>query len=199
MKREEQNPDKALYRQLRTLTCEQLWEGEVPRFDRATPEERIKQVSLIRAVGVVFSESGTEEQKSQVRPWLQRLLKDPAEKIRRYAMAAIPKIGAGRTEEAELLALWQSTTLEREKKFLGETLDKIGGSATLETLLQSPGEVDLRTQQKVRANVARSESPSAARLDRELAEVSGLRIHLRGRSGLEEIVGQEIEAGGRRK
>ena len=201
MTREEKSPDKALYKRLRVLTSEQLWEEEVPRFDRATSEERIKNVSLIRAVGVVFSESGSEEEKSVVRPWLHRLLKDPAEKIRRYAMAAIPKIGAGPKEEEELLSLWQTTTLEREKKFLGETLNKIGGSVTLKILQQSPGEAPLRTQQKVQANVARSERPSALRMDQVLADFSGLRIHLRGRRGLEEIVREEIEetSGNRRK
>src|SRR5687768_13505516 len=105
MKSGEKNRDKELYKELRALTCQQLWGAEVPRFDQATPEERIKRVSLIRAVGVVFSESGTEAQKNAVRPWLHRLLQDPAEKIRRYAMAALPKIGAGPKEEAELLAL----------------------------------------------------------------------------------------------
>ena len=191
MKHGGKNPDKELYARLRILTCEQLWEEEVPRFDRATPEERMRNVSVIRAVGVVFSESGTEEQKDVVRPWLHRLLQDPAEKIRRYAMAAMPKIGAGRAEETELLSLWKTTPLEREKKFLGEALNKIGGSATLKLLQQSPA--PLRTQQKVQANVARNERPSVVRMDRLLADFSGLRIHLRGRSGLEEIVRQEIE------
>jgi 23S rRNA G2445 N2-methylase RlmL len=191
MKHGEKNPDKELYSRLRTLTCEQLWEEEVPRFDRATAGERMKNVSLIRAVGVVFSESGTAEQKNAVRPWLHRLLQDPAEKIRRYAMAALPKIGAGPKEEAELLSLWQTTTLEREKKFLSEALNKIGGSATLEILQQSPA--PLRTQQKVQANVARNERPSAVRMDRVLSDFAELKIHLRGRSGLEEIVRQEIE------
>ncbi|MEO6785075.1 MAG: hypothetical protein ABI318_02990, partial [Chthoniobacteraceae bacterium] len=124
MKSGERNPDKELYRQLRTLTCEELWEDEVPAFDRASPEERREKVSLVRAVGVVFSESGTAAQRDAVRPWLRRLLQDPCEKIRRYAMAALPKIGAGPGEEKELLSLLRTTTEDREKKFLGQTLEK---------------------------------------------------------------------------
>src|SRR5215204_4110645 len=113
----EKNQDKELYKKLRAFTREQLWGQEVPDFDRATPEERLKRVSLIRAVGVVFSETGTEEEREAVRPWLHRLLRDPQEKIRRYAMAALPKIGAGPQDETELLSLFRATTVEREKKF----------------------------------------------------------------------------------
>jgi predicted RNA methylase len=193
MKSAEKNPDKELYKQLRRLTCEQLWEEEVPKFDRATPEERIKRVSLIRAVGVVFSESGTEAQKNAIKPWLHRLLQDPAEKVRRYAMAAMPKLGAGERDETELLALLRTTNVQREKKFLAQALDKIGGSATLESLGQSADEGLSRTQQKVKANVARTEQPSAVRMDSTLNEFTGLRIHFRGRSGLEQIAAEEIE------
>ena len=103
MKKEKANPAKELYKQMRVLTCKQLWDDEVMRFDRATPQERMERVAVVRAVGVVFSETGTEEQKEKARTWLRRLLHDPCEKIRRYAMAAMPKIGAGPGEEAELL------------------------------------------------------------------------------------------------
>src|SRR5471030_977182 len=40
MKKEKQNPTKELYRQMRALTCDELWENEVARFDRAAPRER---------------------------------------------------------------------------------------------------------------------------------------------------------------
>ena len=123
--------DKELYHELRVLSCERLWNDEVARFDRSTPEERIKRVAVIRAVGTVFSESGTAKQKAEVRSWLVRLLQDPSEKVRRYAMTALPKIGAGPVEEEALLSLLRTTTIEREKKFLGQALDKIGGTATL--------------------------------------------------------------------
>ena len=191
MKSGEGNPDKELYRQLRTLSCERLWEDEVPRFDRASPEERKERVSLVRAVGVVFSESGNAAQKDAVRPWLRALLQDPCEKIRRYAMAAMPKIGAGTGEESELLSLLRKTTVEREKKFLGQTLEKIGGAATLEKIAGAG--LHLQTEQKVKASVARIESPSTVRLGRSLSDFVGLRIHLRGRAGLESIVRDEVE------
>ena len=51
MKGGEKNPDKELYRQLRHLSCEQLWNDEVPRFDRASPEERLERGAKGRAAG----------------------------------------------------------------------------------------------------------------------------------------------------
>lgn len=180
---------KELYNQLRRLTCEELWDGEVPRFDKATAQQRTERVALVRAVGVVFSETGTKAEKELVRPWLRALLKDPCEKIRRYAMAALPKVGASAADEAELLALMKQSTGEREKKFLGESLEKIGGAATLQEI----PDLSPRTEQKVKASIARSTQPSNVRLDRPLAQVSQLRIHLRGRDGLENIVRAELE------
>ena len=180
---------KELYNQLRRLTCEELWDDEVPCFDKAPAKERTDRVALVRAIGVVFSESGTKAQKEIVRPWLRALLKDPCEKIRRYAMAALPKLGAGADDETELLALMKQTTGEREKKFLGESLEKIGGAATLQ---QIPN-LSARTEQKVKASIARTEQPSIIQLDRPLTQVSQLRIHLRGRDGLESIVRSEVE------
>jgi len=192
MKSGEKNTNKELYNALRVLPWEQLWTDEVARFDRANPQERMARVAVIRAVGVVFSESGPEEQKNAVRQWLLGLLKDPCEKVRRYAMTALPKIGAGASGEAELLALLHATTAEREKKFLGQTLDKIGGAATLK-LLETTRGILPQTEQKVRASVARTQSPSAVRMDSVLSDFAGLRIHLRGRKGLEQIVRQEME------
>jgi 23S rRNA G2445 N2-methylase RlmL len=46
----------------------------------------------------------------------------------------------------------------------------------------------------VKANVARSETPTVIRMDRALTGLDGIRIQLRGRSGLEEIVRDEIDA-----
>ncbi len=184
--------DKELYRELRVLSCEKLWNDVVPQFDRASPPERAKRVSIVRAVGVVFSESGTAKQKAEVRSWLVRLLQDPSEKVRRYAMTALPKLGAGTSEEEALLSLLQTTTVDREKKFLGQALDKIGGTATLNVVARVGGLLP-QTEQKVKAHVARSERPSVIRMDRLLCDVTGLRIHLRCRKGLEEIVRDEVK------
>jgi predicted RNA methylase len=187
------NTAKELYRQLRLLPWARLWHEEAARYDRAAPRERIERAAVIRAVGVVFCESGAAEQKEAVRRWLRGLLHDPGEKIRRYAMAALPKIGAGPEDEAELLALLRSTTCAREKKFLTQTLEKIGGTATLK--MMETGEEDLlrQTEQKVKAGIARRESPSAVRMDGVLTDFAHLRIHLRGRRGLERIVRDEVE------
>jgi predicted RNA methylase len=193
MKSGEKNAGKELYQQLRALSWEQLWAEEAPRFDKASPKERNERVALVRAVGVVFSESGDPAQKEEVKLWLRGLLHDPCEKIRRYAMAALPKIGAGLDEEAELLALLRTTTAGREKKFLAQALEKIGGAATLETLHAGNLGFLPQTEQKVKASVARSQSPSAIRMAGVLSDFEGLRIHLRGRRGLEGMVRDEAE------
>ena len=185
--------DKDLYRELRALSADRLWAEEVPRFDNASPAERNKRVALIRAIGVVMAASGTRGQKVAARAWLGSLLKDPSEKIRRYAMAALPKIGVGETGERELLALLKPETGEREKKFLGRALEKIGGSATLEAVAKMPG-LDAHSEQKVRAAVARGESPGSVRLDTALSDLRGVRIHLRCRKGLEALVRDEAKA-----
>jgi 23S rRNA G2445 N2-methylase RlmL len=193
MKTGEKSADKELYQRLRALPCDLLWNREVASFDRATPEERLARVAVVRAVGVVFSESGSAGQKEEAKAWLLGLLRDPCEKIRRYAMAALPKIGVGPREEAELLSLLRTTDLEREKKFLAQALDKIGGAATLETLAEGAVRLSPQTELKVKASVARAESPSTIRMEGVLSDFRRLRIHLRGRRGLEQIVREEVE------
>ena len=187
---------KELYKRMRALPWAQLWSEEVPRFDLGSARERFENVSVIRAVGVVFSESGPAGQKEEVTQWLRRLLHDPEEKIRRYAMAALPKIGADAREEAELLDLLRTTTSAREEKFLSRALDKIGGAATLATM-EAAGGFAPETEQRVKASVARARSPSAIRLAHQIADFERLRIHLRGRSGLEGIVREEVEEQGK--
>ncbi|MBU1693715.1 MAG: methyltransferase [Verrucomicrobia bacterium] len=184
--------DKDFYRQLRVLSCGQLWKVEVARFNKATAKERMERVAVIRAVGVVFAASGTAEQRAEVRLWLVGLLRDPCEKIRRYAITALPKIGAGPGEEAELLSLLRTTVVEREQKSLGQALDKIGGPATLEVVDGGRGFLP-QTEQKVKASVARSQRPSKIRMDRTLSRFTRLRIHLRCRRGLEKIVRDEVK------
>ena len=176
---------KELYRQLRVLPWQQLWSQEAPRFDRAPPAERIQRAAVIRAVAVVFAESGAPEHKEAVRRWLGTLLHDPGEKIRRYAMAALPKIGAGPEEEAKLLSLLPAASSVREKEFLMRTLEKIGGAATLKTMGEGERGAFRQTEQKIKASLARRENPSAIRMDGLLSDVAHLRVHLRGRRGLE--------------
>lgn len=187
MRTEKRQSAKDLYRQLRGLLWKQLWGVEVARFNSGSPEERQERVAVIRAAGVVFAESGPPEERDAVREWLLALLQDPCEKVRRYAMAAMPKIGAGATEERELLSALRTAKQEREKKYLARTLGMIGGSAALEQGLVGDAE------QKVKAGIARRENPSAVRIDAVPSDFGELRIHLRGRAGLERIVSDEVE------
>lgn len=182
--------DKELYRQLRTLPREKLWQEEVRRFNEAEPRARMERVAVIRAVGVVFAGASAAE-KAQVKTWLLQLLEDPNEKIRRYAMAVLPKFGGGVREESALLALWEQGPVAREQKYLGRALDKLGGTATLHAVAKVPGALP-QTEQKVKARVARIEQPSCIRLDQVCEAYTGLRIHLRCRKGLEQFVREEL-------
>jgi len=190
MKTARPNAAKDSYKRLRCFSWERLWEEHVPAFKAATPLSEARNAGLVRAVGVVFLESGRRSQKDEVAAWLRSLLQDRDEKIRRYAMAALPKIGAEAADEEALINLLRkSNPLEREKKFLARALDKIGGKATLEITDKLPDQTAL----KVKASVAREERPSEILLDQVVDCFSGLRIHLRGRRGLEGFVREELE------
>jgi len=69
--------------------------------------------------------------KTEALAWLLALVKDPEEKIRRYAMAALPKLGSGEAEEKQRLTLANQAVSARETQFLAKTLECIGGSETL--------------------------------------------------------------------
>ena len=187
------HPAKDLYRELRALPWLRLWEQEVPRFNLASPDEKLRTVALIRAIGAGFTEASQPSLKEPVRQWLLSLLADPAEKIRRYAMTALPKIGAGRTEERQLLSLLSKTSADREKKFLGKALEKIGGSATLDLIRQQGISLPLLNEQRAKANLARQQKPSSIRFTIPFSDLSQLRIHLRCRTGLEPILSQEVK------
>jgi 23S rRNA G2445 N2-methylase RlmL len=49
------------------------------------------------------------------------------------------------------------------------------------------------SEQKVKASIARRESPSAVRIHGVQADYAGLQVNLRGRQGLERIVSEEVE------
>lgn len=183
------NPAKADYRRLRLLSCEQLWSQEVSVFDRGDTRERMVRVGVVRAVGVVFSESGTPAQKAVARVWLRELLQDPEEKVRRYAMTALPKIGADPADEEALLALIKAPATDREKISLSSTLEKIGGTATLEAV----PDLSPDSRQKLTANVARQADRGAIDLQRPLSDWSGVRIRLHCRRGLEDLLADEVD------
>lgn len=182
--------DKDLYKRLRDLPKEQLWGVEAARFDAAGAVERMESVAVIRAVGSVFARLGTESEKATVRGWLLSLLKDPQEKIRRYALTALPKIGAGEEGETVVLELLRSSGGEREKHHLGRTLEKVGGQATL-AVVSEGFDLSPITVQKVRAGLVRTEHPGGILLDALLPAEEDLRVLLRCRRGLEDFVRAE--------
>lgn len=188
------NLGKEVYKELRTHSWESLWADEVPLFDAGTPEYRRGRVGLVRALGVVVLKKTTQEQKALTKQWLISLLQDPEEKVRRYAMAALPKLGGKDESERALLDLLDEKRDPREIKHLSRSLDKVGGAATLEKLDALGEDVALpqQTEQKVKAQVARKDQPRAIRMDAKLSRFRGLRIHLRTRRGMEQLVREEL-------
>ncbi|HMP76213.1 MAG TPA: methyltransferase [Kiritimatiellia bacterium] len=182
--------DKELYRKLRALSCDELWNVEVPRFNRADPKERNARVAVIRAVGVAFSAAGSVAQRAEVKAWLAGLLNDPSEKVRRYAMAAIPKLRGAPGAENRMVELLKRPGADREKRHIGRALEKIGGPDAL----QAVSGVLPQTEQKVKAALARVDAPSEMRLDRVFEGFNRLRVHLRCRRGLEGLVREELAA-----
>jgi 23S rRNA G2445 N2-methylase RlmL len=189
------SPDpKQHYKQLRKLSLSRLWEEEVPRFQAARGEQRADLVAIIRAVGAGFSEQGTTQQKAQARQWLRSLLEDKNEKVRRYAIQALPKLGGGTMDESDLLDLLHNTQSATERKHLTDTLSKIGSHATLEALDQVDASRTQAVEQRVKATIARRQSPSTLPLTARLKECTDLHLHLRTRRGLESILLEELTA-----
>ncbi len=190
------NLGKEVYKELRTQSWEELWGKEVPLFDQGDPAYRLARVGLVRAIGVVALGRTTQEQKLQTRQWLAGLLQDPQEKIRRYAVLALPKLGDSKESEKALLSMLDEATESREVDYLSRTLDKIGGQATLNKLesLEGRGETLNQTEQKIRAQLARNHQSSGILLNAKIRDFRGLRIHLRTRRGMESFLCDELLA-----
>lgn len=185
--------DNELYKRLRAKACALLWSEDVRAFDQLKEPERTRNAAVIRAVGVAFAERGTPEEKAKAIVWLNSLLGDASEKVRRYAMAALPKLGDDTQAEVRILGILAAPAGEREKLKAAEALEKIGGEATLKAALSDPTAVPVAPD-RLAARVARLTSPGDIQLDRALARPSGLRIHLHCRRGLERILADEARA-----
>jgi precorrin-6B methylase 2 len=181
--------DNELYRRLRTKDCSLLWAEDVARLARLVEPERSRQAAVVRAVAVAFAERGTEEQKGEARAWIRGLLDDPSEKIRRYAAAALPKLGDDRLAEEGLLGRLASATGERERAALTEALGKVGGQATLD----APSARGLPlAESALRARAARGRGAGGIRLAGVLRNTPGQRVRFRCRAGLERLLAEEV-------
>jgi 23S rRNA G2445 N2-methylase RlmL len=180
------------YQLLRRLDPATLWSSEVTRFNSASARERMQLVSVVRAVGVVFSESGSCDEKERARAWLTSLLVDPEEKIRRYAMLALTKVGGGESGEAKLLELLEHPASSRENKFVAQTLERIGGEETLRRTVPGRQGGLAESAQRLRANIARKCGDGSLEFEQRLAHPSQVRVNLECRSGLEAFVLEEL-------
>ncbi len=181
--------DNELYRRLRELPAGRLLSEEVPAFDGLGGRERVARAALIRAVGTVVSACQDERLKAAARDWLRGLVKDPEEKVRRYAAAALPKFAAGAAEESALLDALKASGQERERRRIAEALERVGGEATLRAIEEGrTSEVSVR---KVKAGLARKSGGSSARMDVLVPLRPGQTVCLRCRRGLESFVAEE--------
>ncbi len=185
---------RAHYLALRPLDCDTLWKEHVAAFDRASPPERLQTVSVIRAVAVVFTEQGTPAQKDMARRWIRSLLDDPAEKIRRYAVQALPKLGADSADETALLTVWERPVSERERRAVTRTLERVGGKQTLVRTAAAASPQLRPAPQRLEANMARDTHSGTLALDAPLENGRGTRVLLECRSGLAPLVREEIAA-----
>lgn len=161
-------------------------------FNQATSAERLTTVSVIRAVAVVFAQKGTPQQKMKARQWIRSLLEDSAEKIRRYAVQALPKLGADDHDETALLSLWERPASEREHRAVTRTLERVGGTHTLHRI-EACDSLELRpAQQRLKANVARESGSGKLVLEAPLTNFGSTRVLLECRSGLESVLHEEI-------
>lgn len=183
--------DNELYRQLRDKPCARLWQEDVAAFDRLAEPERTRHAAVIRAVGVAFAARGTDEEKARAARWLNDLLADSSEKIRRYAMAALPKLGDDPAAERRLLGILAAPVGDRERRRATEALEKVGGEAALEAARRDPAAVSLDPG-RIAARVARRADPGSVNLERVLPRFAGLRIHLHCRAGLERLLADEV-------
>ena len=175
--------DNELYRALRGKTCEELWR-EARALDALAEPERSRRAAVVRAVGVAFADRGDEAGKARARDWLRGLLRDPSEKIRRYAAAALPKLGDDRGAEGALLGRLPEAASESERRALREALGKVGGRATLDA------GADVADAGRLLARAAREEQPGAVAIEALLP--AGIDVAFRCRRGLEAILAEEL-------
>lgn len=176
--------DNELYRALRGRSCEELWQEALALAHLAEPE-RSRRAAVVRAVGVVFADRGDAAGKERARDWLRGLLSDPSEKIRRYAAAALPKLGDDRGAEGALLGRLPGVASEAERRVIREALSKVGGRATLDSGAAEGSDVG-----RLLARAARDESPSSVDIEAELP--AGIEIAFRCRRGLERLLAEEL-------
>jgi SAM-dependent methyltransferase len=183
--------DPEIYHRLRGCPPRQLWTEEVPAFNAAAPAERRARAGLIRAVGVVFAARGDPAEKAAARAWLRDLLDDPEEKIRRYAARALPKLGPGAAEESALLARIARAESPRERAHLSRALGTFAAAATAQAAAALP--LPSAVVQRAQAAAARHRAPGRLLLEAPGMAQAGLRIALRCRLGLQDLLREEVE------
>ncbi len=179
--------DNELYRKLRGKSCAALWLEDVPRLLAAQEPERSRLAAVVRALASAAAERGSDEEKERTRIWLRKLLHDESAKIRRYAAAALPKLGDDTGAETAILSRLEATQEPRERAALADALEKVGGEASLRA---APAELE-GVRSRLEARAARIATDSAADLEAVLP--AGLEVTLHTRTGLADLAAQEAK------
>lgn len=193
-KDKQKHQQKEQFQAYRRLPAQELWARAQTIYPGASDETRQQEVALIRAVGVVIGDGVDDALKADARSWLVGLLRDPLETVRRYAITALPRLNTGQAEEKALLSLLESTSSEREKAAVVDALQKIGGDSTLRAIGDASIDGKPLIQQKITARQARETTGSRIRVDHVCRSATAVRVALRCREGMEQILEREVQA-----
>jgi predicted RNA methylase len=163
----------------------------VAELETAVPPARARWVRL---VGRIARETRDDE----LRATLVSLLKDGDDKSRRNAVIALGKVG-GPAVEAALLGRYEHAPLP-ERRSLVEALGKIGGAPALGFLERiesdDPELQRLRARALVMLNRTRARSTESSEIDLSPLLASSVRVVVRCRAGLAQVLAAEAREAG---
>jgi len=161
---------------------------------RATDAARPARARLARLASRLAA-SAAPADATAVRTWLAAALADPDLKTRHVAARALGKLPApeagerARIEEA-LLAAWDASASDQDRRALADGLGKLGSKAARERLASaSASGVSARPALMIERGAAR-ESPRA--IDPSRAPESPMAMRFHARVGLEAVVAEEL-------
>ncbi len=151
---------------------------------------------LTALLGRLAALASDETAQREARTWLLEALVDPDPKTRRGAARALSRLPRTPESEEALLAAWDATRNEDDRRALADALARTGSARAearlaLATESREEGDRRLRRASLIVARDRARERPAEIALDRETAVPTRIRFHCR--LGLEPIVAEEID------